>query len=319
MAKRKKIKPIKPIKAIIALCEGKTDVAFLRRLLEVDKYRDYKEIVKDIPKPLGLGNDIPNALEEKSEEIKGSYFIRKLKTYQYDSANLRDLPILPLMLRRTEGQSDTYVFLYDMNGLDRVENYKEIIKDYQNLSGKSHNDDDYEASRIPKMDLALAFIYDIDDKSISERIEYVKDTFSDTIEEVQYLKEDNSIIDSKHFKGLGCHFFCDEKSNQGSLEDLVLPLMKIGKENLFEKAEAFLNCEGEFIRYKKTDAPLKDDYKTASDLNKSLIGSVGQIEISGLSNADIIKHTKLLSVNKLKSSEQCMDILAFIKKLRDTL
>lgn len=317
------------MKAIIVLCEGKTDVAFLRRLLAVDNYRDYKEIVKDIPKPLGLGEDIPLLPEdkekedkpqpEKGDEIKGSYFIRKLKTYQYDSANLRDTPILPLMMRRTEGQSDTYIFLYDMNGMGRVENYKEIIKDYQDLSNKSHGNDDFEASRIPKMDVALAFVYDIDDKSAKERVEYVKSTFIDEIDEIQYLKNDNSIIDSKHFKGLGCYFLGDEEGIKGNLEDLILPLMKIGKEDLFKNAEKFLNCEGEFIRYKKTDTSSKDDYKTASDLDKSLIGSVGQIEISGLSNADIIKHTNLLNKDKFRNSNQCKSILTFIKSLRDTL
>lgn len=306
MAKRKKIKPIK---AIVVLCEGKTDVAFLRRLLEVDNYRDYVEIVGNIPRPLGLGGDRNN---------KGSYFINKLRSYQYDSSKLRDAPILPLILRRTQGQSDTYVFLYDMNGMARVENYKEIIKDFQGLSGKTQNEDDFEASRF-KMDVALAFVYDIDDKSINERIDFLKETFSDTIQEIQYLKEDKSIIDSKHFKGLGCYFFCDEENNQGSLEDLILPLMKAGKENLFKKAEEFLNCEGAFIRYKKDDPTTKSDYKTASDLNKSLIGSVGQIEILGLNNADIIKHTKLLNIDKFKNSSQCKGILAFIKALRDKL
>lgn len=309
MAKRIKTKPIK---AIIILCEGKTDVAFLRRLLEVDNYRDYKEVVGNMPNPLGLGGN-------SSNKSKGSYFINKLRTYQYDSANLRDSPILPLILRRTQGQSDTYVFLYDMNGMDRVDNYKEIIKDFQNLSRKSLQQDDFEASYL-KMDIALAFVYDIDDKSNSERVEYIKETFRDTIEEIQYLGEDRPIIDSKHFQGIGYYFLCDTQSGIGNLEDLILPLMKKGKEGLFENAEKFLNFEGGFIRYKKdTTPPSKDDSKTASDLNKSLIGSVGQIEISGLNNADIIKHTKLLDKDKLQSSTQCMAILAFIKLLRDKL
>lgn len=301
----------KPIKAIIILCEGKTDVAFLRRLLEVDNYRDYKEVVGKMPNPLGLGGNNNN-------KSKGSYFINKLRTYQYDSANLRDLPILPMILRRTQGVSDTYAFLYDMNGMDRVDNYKEIIKDFQNLSRKSLQENDFAASHL-KMDVALAFIYDIDDKSSRERIDYIKETFSDTIEEIRYLGTDRPIIDSKHFKGVGYYFLCDEQSNQGNLEDLILPLMKKGKEDLFENAEKFLNSEGGFIRYKNTTPPSKDDSKTASDLNKSLIGSVGQIEISGLNNADIIKHTNLLGKDKFKSSTECLAIIAFIKQLRDKL
>ena len=302
----------KPIKAIIILCEGKTDVAFLRRLLlEVDDYRDYKEIVRNMPKPLGLGG-------EKNDKSKGSYFINKLRTYQYDSSKLRDMPILPLILRRIKGVSDTYVFLYDMNGMDRVDNYKEIISDFQNLSRKSLSEDDFAFSHLT-MDIALAFVYDIDDTSSSERVEYIKETFSDTIEEIKYLEEEKPIIDSKHFKGVSYYFLCDEQKNKGNLERLILPLMKKGKEPLFEKAEEFLNCEGGFIRYKKTGPSLKDVSKTASDLNKSLIGSVGQIEISGLNNADIIKHTRLLDVDKFKSSKRCIAIVEFIKLLRDKL
>lgn len=304
MAKKTKIKPIK---AIVALCEGKTDVAFLRRLLEADNYHDYKEVVANIPKPLGLGG-------KKGE----SYFSKKLKSYDYDSSKLRDRPVLPLILKRVEGQSLSFILLYDMNGMNRVKNYREIIKDFQGLSLKSGNDEDYESSLF-KMDIALAFIFDLDDKTKADRISYLRETYAESISELQYLSETKPIIDSKHFKGVGYHFFCEEAGQKGNLEDLILPMMKEGKEALFNKAEQFLNCEGAFIRKKESNLAEKDENKTESDFKKSLIGVVGQLETSGVNNADIIKITKYLDKDKFKRSTQCAAILKFIRNLRETL
>ncbi len=144
---------MKPIKAIIALCEGKTDVAFLKLLLQTDGYKDYIKIVSQIPQPLGLGGN----------QTGESYFINKLKTYKYDSSKLRDRPLLPFILRRTHGNSDTFILLYDMNGMNRTSNYREIIDDFSELGNP------FKVS-TPKIDAAITFIYDLDDKTTTDRL-----------------------------------------------------------------------------------------------------------------------------------------------------
>lgn len=121
-------KKSKNLKVVVLLCEGKHDVAFMRRVLLTDNYRDYQEKVNNIPAPLGLKNASKEGV---------SYFINKVKEYNYDSSTLRDRPLLPLILKRVHGQQSDYVFLYDMNGMNRISNYTEIISDYVGLSSKS--------------------------------------------------------------------------------------------------------------------------------------------------------------------------------------
>ena len=302
MAKNKKIKPVK---AIIVLCEGKTDVAFLRRLLKTDGYNDYKQdAVYKIPKPFGLAGD---------KNDKGSYFINKLKTYKYDSGRLHDRPILPIILRRTQGQSDIFLLLYDMNSMDRPQNYREIITDFNKLTLPI--EDDYFEAFTP-IDAAIAFIYDLDDKSVTERLQHIQSNYADLIPELEHLSKNKQITSSKNYKSIGYHFLKKDDSDAGNLEDIVLPLMKKGNEHLFDKAADFLNSNG-FIRLKKDKS--KDENKTQSDLKKSLIGTVGQLEHSGLGNADIFKLTALLNKDKLKNSSQCQAIIKFFSDMRKGL
>lgn len=302
MAKKK----IKPVKAVIALCEGKTDVAFLRRLLEADHYKDYIEIVSEMPHPFGLGRN----------GKRGSYFINKLRTYNYDSSRLRDRPILPIILRRTQGQSDTFLFLYDMNGMNRIENYREIIMDFNGLTAMAASDNTYVQAKMTKIHIAIAFIYDLDKKTSTNRIQYIKDNYADLIPELQYLSESNQITNSKNYKSIGYHFLKKDDKDIGNLEDIILPLMKTGNENQFDKADDFLTSNG-FIRLKKDHS--KDDNKTQSDFKKSLIGTVGQLEHSGLGNADIIKLTSMLNKGKFNTSQQCQSIIKFFREMRKNL
>ncbi len=277
----------------------------MRRLLrETDNYSDYREIVANMPKPFGYVNG----------SLKGSYFINKIASYQYESKSLRDRPILPLILRRTSGQSNTFLLLYDMNGMNRINNYKEVIKDFRQLSNTSSSND-FEGKQA-KIDVALAFFYDLDRTPLTDRIDYIKNTYSDMIPELHYLSEQKNIIDAQNFKAIGYYFLQKDENKGGSLEDIVLPLMHRGNEKLFEGAEGFLKG-GKFARY--NDNKEVNENKTQSDFKKSLIGTVGQIEHSGLGNEDVIKLSSLLDKDKLQNSRQCQEIIAFFKKLRDEL
>jgi len=305
MAKKK----IKPVKAVIALCEGKTDVAFLRRLLEADHYKDYIEIVSEMPHPFGLGRN----------EKRGSYFINKLRTYNYDSSRLRDRPILPIILRRTQGQSDTFLFLYDMNGMNRTENYRKIITDFNMLTAMSASAEIYVQAKMTKTHIALAFTYDLDKKTTTNRLQHIYDNYADLIPELKHLSESKQITNSKDYKSIGYYFLKKDNEQAGNLEDIILPLMKKDNKVVFQNAETFLNSNGEFIRYKETNPSEKDDNKTQSDLKKSLIGTVGQLEHSGLGNADIIKLTSMLNKGKFKTSVQCQAIIKFFHEMRKAL
>jgi len=279
MSKKKK-----EIKVVVLLCEGKTDVAFIRRLaMDLDDYKDYKEIIKDIHKPLS------------------SYFIDKVKNYDYDSSNLRDRPLLPLILRRTEGQSDNFLLLYDMNGMYRTKNYREILNDFKELS--STESGGFE-SRGPQIKSAIGIIYDLDDKSREERLEYIKNNYKEVISEIQYLKENQTIVNANSITGaVGYHLLMD--NNCKDLEDIIIPLIKTNNKQVVEDAKTFLDEQKESVS--------KD---SSFNGKKSQIGVIAQLERSGLHNADFIKLTSLFNTDVMKRNKVCTDLLEFIQGLR---
>lgn len=288
-------------KVVILLCEGKTDVAFLSRLLITsDNYKNYKKTVESMPFPFGLNT------KSKTD----GYFSKKLKEYEYDSAQLHEKPLLPTILDRNRGNSYTLILLYSMGGMGKISNYKEIIRDFSTLTkGIQLNSNSIHAS--------LGFIYDYDNSSLLDRVEYIKNQFQDQINELQNLSDTIHITDSKFFKKIG-YYILPKSLSKGNLEDIIIPIIESRHNLLVEKAKAFLIERG-FKRMKISDNTQEDENKTKSDLNKSIIGVLGQIEHSGFGNAEIIQRSSLLNHDEMKKSNECKGILAFIKSLRDPL
>lgn len=288
-------------KAVILLCEGKTDVSFLSRLLvSADDYKDYKRTVEGMHFPFGL---------DPKTKADG-YFSKKLKGYEYDSAQLHEKPLLPTILERNKGNSYTLILLYSMGGMGKVANYKEIIEDFSTLSKGSPLTED-------SIHISLGFIYDFDNSSTAERVKYMQNQFQGEIDELKYLNENKAITNSNTFKKIGYHIL-PKSLLKGSLEDIILPIIRSKYSTLLEDAKTFLTERG-FKRMKAGDNTQVDENKTQSDLNKSILGIVGQIEHSGFGNAEIIQKSSLINHDEMKNLDDCKEILAFIKQLRDAL
>jgi hypothetical protein len=281
---------VKDFKAVLILCEGKTDVAFVRRILISENYRDYKKKINEFASPIN------------------GYFSKKLKEYDYDSGTVFDRPIVPTILRRAHGNSVSFALIYSIEG-DNVGNYNEIIRDYKLLLSANDDTNPYEKELIGNIVMSLVFILDADDKTVNDKVNYLKDNFTDHIPELQYLRADRLDVDTTSFKQVSLHILSDSDSGQGNLENIILEMMLPEAENMLDEAGYFLE---------KFNFSRSSENKKLSDFNKSKLGIVGQIENSGIDNASIIKLTKLFN-EKIKTHPKCLEILGVISKSRQSL
>jgi hypothetical protein len=105
--------------------------------------------------------------------------------------------------------------------------------------------------------------------------------------------------------------------------DIVIPLMRDGNEEIFQKAAEFLKLkeEGRLSKLeivKRTDGELEEKYSTKKldfDEKKSQIGIVGQLQVSGKANTVIIKDTDYIKLQKIRDNRLCRNILDFIRSL----
>ncbi len=286
---------------IVVLCEGRHDVAYISLLLENDGYLHYKETVSQMVSPLY------------------EYFSSKISSFPYDSNLLFKRPILPWIMYKQEGQSKNafYVLLYSMDGLDKPENYNEIIDDF----GFQAQPEEDLAQEMLFQDskLALVFILDADNNGIESRVDLIKERYSENLPvEMNLLGHgEDCIVETQKsiFKAIGCYVLSKEGEEFGNLEDIILPLMKKGNQSIFDEAEKFLS-DNEFERKKKQKKVwVIDKTKTEGDFKKSTIGVAGQLDCTGEDNMYIIQNSRFLK-GKINGDPKSDDITKFFRKLR---
>lgn len=275
-------------RAIVVLCEGRTDVAYFRRLLNMEDYKDYKEVVGNMVKPLD------------------SFFNSYLKSYNYETERVLSRPLLPVILRRNDGQKNDFALLYSMDGMNKVSNYRYVIDKYKKLINSSQSDFGG-GEDLPEMKISFAFVFDMDQSTLADRIELAKVNFSGNIDELKYLTIDKAITNTNKISAVGVHVIKSPNEEVGSLEDILLSI--IGDNNNITAAKEFLDERG-FIR--------DSDDKTNSDYKKSLISIVGQLEFSGVDNSTIISKSSLFAKD-LKSETEGRRFLEFINILQKTI
>lgn len=84
--------------------------------------------------------------------------------------------------------------------------------------------------------------------------------------------------------------------------------MQEGNEKIFEDAFGFLI-------YHSNNLESQGDY----DLGKGVIGTVGQLQKSGMANAVIIGQTNYITQEKVEKSEKCQEIIHFFSKYVEQL
>jgi hypothetical protein len=211
------------------------------------------------------------------------------------------------------------VSIYGVGGGSRSDVRIDFIKKINDF-----NKPDPEAIQVLKdTEISVLFFFDADDKGIDKRIEQIKKELKLSFPESEAENIDklvNKEIVLIEDVSVGGFIFSEDEKDTGLLEDILIPLMKQGNEDIFEKAEEFLAIHEQTILFK--DKIIYDEDKTIKkkingqkySYKKSLVGTVGQLQVSGRSNTVCISDADYLNDAKIKSNATCIDIFNFIQK-----
>lgn len=131
------------------------------------------------------------------------------------------------------------------------------------------------------------------------------DDINSEIDEVFKIRPfiDNGEVKLVEGLRLGSYIFSKEKTDLGKLEDIIMPLMRMGNEKIFDNAELYLKEHVDEARCK-----VKYDHQ------KSTIGLCGQLQKSGSSNVVCIGQTDYLTNEKILNDVTCKSILEFVNR-----
>ncbi len=294
-----------PTQIVTAFCEGPHDIAFLNRILKSIGFKSNNGCrIGKYPKPFS------DLIEQET---------KKTSVSEINLTQLRRglLPVETLV------KSDTYFFLYSTEGKDQKPTRQRMLKELDGFIQK----DDLEIIKMPQdTQLSVLYLFDADSDGISYRVKQINDELKEVFQEVtqDVISRNNSYSTILNIK-IGVSIFTGPDNNNGTLEDVLIPLMREDNEPIFKNAETFLTenfddsrlfpikmklDRGELIESRSTKA--KDKLKF--DKNKSLIGTVGQLQKSGMSNAVCIGQCDFISLKKIQKDSKCQEIIEFILK-----
>ncbi len=274
-------------KHIIVLCEGEHDIAFLTRILSVDGYVPYTKQVNEFNVPL---NElyITNLSKKKIENFEFKF-----------QRPRRKVPYTVLI------KDSTLIIFHNFDGDGNFLNggANSVVKMYLDLNNENRR----KIHKYDKLNYRFLYFLDSDEVGVQERLNSLRESLSlDTLKHYELTNKEDFEI--------GCYIFHDESNQEthGKLEDILLNLMKINNENIFEESELFIHKNlldsDRQKRYICNDSEEKPDGRIEFKKQKSIISTAGQLQFSGSSNAVIIANSDYIKKDDIQSNTQCQNI-----------
>jgi len=264
---------------IITLCEGQDDIAFLSKLLYVSGFKKYNKKLENFINPFN------------------SLFLQKLKEKEIN--NFGFVPSNYLVPSVVLFKGEKYIFFHNLSGDGRHNETQNILKMYKSLIS---NEDDWSSYDF---EYKFLLFFDADDKGIEIREKEISELLK--IELKHNELQDN----------YGLYIF--NKSGYGTLEDILLELMKEENETIFESAQKYIQ-ENKFENKNRTKeyicSDIEEKYKGSSKFykKKSIISVAGQLQFSAKSNSVIIEKSDFIKKDNLLSNETCKEIIKLFLK-----
>ncbi len=285
---------------VFILTEGDHDSAFIYRILKANGLTtNHKIAIKDYPFPLDKliksgASSIP--IEELNMETARSKFIPSY------------------IMRKNE---DNIVCIYRVGGDSKEKIRSDFIKSINEL-----NIPDIEAIQtLIDTQISILFFFDADEKGVYKRIEQIKNELKSSFPESE-IEKINHLVNKEIVLiediNVGGFVFTETDQDKGLLEDVLIPLMKQENDDIFEAAEYFLAIHedtGLFrskVKYDETNTTKQKINGKKYVHKKSLIGTVGQLQMSGKSNTVCISDADYLNDEKIKADTTCIEIYNFI-------
>jgi hypothetical protein len=282
---------------IILLAEGDHDAAFLYRILKANGFAKYSKVIGEFPPPLNnlLSTDILNV---------------SIPEVNIQSARTRFFPSNVV----TEG--DNLLLIYAIQGESRGDKRTRLIDAFNSFNTK----DPQQIQVVEDTSVSFLYFLDADDKGINARLDEINRELTVAFAGIEFDKiGTNASLKTVDDILIGAYIFVEAGKQTGRLEDILLPMMEFGNEDIFERAKEFLSIHENTNLYKgrvelNEDKSVKKVFDDKYHPKKSLIGTVGQLHKSGKSNTVCISDANYLNDDKLKGSEVCNEIVLFIRK-----
>lgn len=319
----------------IIMCEGKHDIAFLKRVLVA---YGFKKGMKKIPSNLKnmYQTEINKAFENRLKEEE------KVKL---DMVVNYKVPSLIL-----EKDESLYCF-HNLGGQKTINERKEVKKFYAKLKPKleskdieskdseeysdNYEEDDYTQENL-EIKFRFIYFFDADEKLYGEKIEDLKGELE--VENLEHCE-----VVKKEADEIGCYIFHDPQTEKGELEDLVIYILKENQENTrlcelceekqpcqdpkncrsfkekLDSIKSFLKKEKYVEKRSKKFSNKQDNYKKTSEFKekKAILGLLNQLQFSGSSNDVFLKKTDCLRNEVVRSNDRCKEIVEFLEKKID--
>ncbi len=279
---------------ITVICEGPHDVAFLRQILKASGFEsnDACKIV-DFPSPINY------------------LLINQLRQSDFGALNLQtakagELPAATLI------QGPNVIFLFSMGGDTRKDLRNRLVL---NLIRSIPNEEEIITKEMLAKDSLLHAVYffDADKKGVKKRLAEISLELQEVFSGIaaNTLTENGQRIEliAKKFS-LGAYIFSQDSTEEGNLEDILLPLMSLENESIFNGAGSYVDTHFDQGR-------AKGDGKKF-DRQKAIIGAAGQLQKSGGGNTELIRETDYLSKEKILANAKCQEIIQFFKQFELT-
>lgn len=282
---------------IILLTEGDHDAAFLYRILKANGFTKFSKVIGEFPPPLNnfLSADILNV---------------SIPEVNIQNARTRFLPTNVV----TEGQN--MLLIYAIQGDSRGDIRTKLIDSFNSFNTQNPK----QIQVLKDTTVSVLYFLDADNKGIDERLREINNELTTAFTGVQFEKfTTNATLKKVDDILIGAYIFVEAGKQTGKLEDILLPMMEVGNEDIFKVANNFLSIHKSTALYKDNielneDKSIKKVFGDKYHHKKSLIGTIGQLHKSGKSNTVCISDANYLNDEKLKASEVCNDIVFFIRK-----
>jgi hypothetical protein len=268
------------INALIIFCEGAHDVAFCR--LAFKYHFNINKInwkFSEYPSPLNQlfqTSITKHAAKDMSLDMAHKFFLPDKTLYSKEKKNL--------------------ILLFNTGGKTKTDNPKKFLGDFIPLLKQAEIFPD-SADKIIKSCNYL-FLYDRDYKKESEILSWHNKQFEKIDDETSISEKEKKI------------YLFSKSNNTGTLENMLLPMLKETEENLTNKGEQFIDdC---FTWHTKKE-DIKIRTAEIAKRKKSIITVIGQRKKPGSSMNVIIDQAKLIPQKTFINNEDVKKFVSFVK------
>lgn len=211
------------IHIITVFCEGPHDVAFLTKILKADTFKSNDKLkIGEFPLPYS------HLLQTEA------------KKSNVNDLNLQELRNT-IMPSSTLQKDDNFLFFYAMGGDTRKEKRQKLLRDLNSFIPKSKS----EFSTLPENTvISVLYFFDADSRGVASRLIEVGKEINEIINEI----DENSFVENAYKISLfqdklnvGVYIFYKQGEDTGKLEDILVPIMKVDNDKIFEDAEKFID------------------------------------------------------------------------------